>query len=347
MGATVVGAPPDMSAELKNYPECDTEVKKIAAEIWGNLDGKNRTERKLGKGRIIWGKTPKEILLADGVAPDFSFTGQTENADQFDYIHRKSGNTEIYFVINRTNQHQTRNFTFRVAGKQPEIWDAVSGKSITAKSFEQANGGTTLPLEMDAFSSYFVVFRKPVAVNAKGASEKNFPQFAEFEKLEGSWSAAFDPQWGGPAKTQFPELISWTKRPEDGIKYYSGTATYTKSFDLKNNTDKKMHKPKRLFLDLGNVKDVAEVRLNGKRLGVLWCAPWRVEITGAVKPTGNVLQVDVVNLWANRVVHDLSLPVDKRLTKTHEVFRFDMLNVNTPLLESGLLGPVKVYAAKD
>ncbi|TSJ40492.1 glycosyl hydrolase [Mucilaginibacter corticis] len=347
MGATVVGAPPGMSAELKNYPECDTEVKKIAAEIWGNLDGKTRTERKLGKGRIIWGKTPKEILLADGVSPDFSFTGQTENSDQFDYIHRTSGNAEIYFVINRTNQHQTRSFTFRVSGKQPEIWDAVSGKSITAKSFEQTNGATTLPLEMDAFSSYFVVFRKPIAVNAKGASEKNFPQLAEFEKLEGSWTAAFDSQWGGPAKAQFPELISWTKRPEDGIKYYSGTATYTKSFDLKNNADKKMRKSKRLFLDLGDVKDVAEVRLNGKKLGVLWCAPWRVEITGAVKPTGNILQVDVINLWANRVVHDLSLPVDKRLTKTHEVFRFDMLNVNTPLLESGLLGPVKVYTAKD
>jgi len=347
MGATVVGAPPDMSAELKNYPECDAEVKKIAAEIWGDLDGKTRTERRLGKGRIIWGKTPKEILLADGVVPDFSFTGQTENPDQFDYIHRKSGETEIYFVINRTNQRQTRDFTFRVAGKQPEIWDAVTGKSVMATSFGQANGSTTLSLELDAFSSYFVVFRKPIAMEAKGQAERNFPKLAAFEKLEGPWNTAFDPQWGGPAKAQFPELISWTKRPEDGIKYYSGTATYTKTFDLSKGANGKIHKPKRLFLDLGDVKDVAEVRLNGKKLGVLWCAPWRVEITGAVKPTGNILQVDVVNLWANRVVHDLSLPVDKRLTKTHEVFRFDMLNVNTPLLESGLLGPVKVYAATD
>lgn len=342
-GATVIGSPPDISAELKNYPECDSEVKKIAAEIWGDLDGKTRTERRLGKGRIIWGKTPREILLADGITPDFSFTGQAENTGQFDYIHRKNGETEIYFVINRTNQHQMRDFTFRVAGKQPEIWDAVTGKSIIARSFDQTNGCTTLPLELDAFSSYFVVFRKPIAMDVKGKAARNFFKLEELEKLEGPWNIIFDPRWGGPAKALFPELISWTKRPENGIKYYSGTATYTKTFDLKKYTNEKVHKPQRVFLDLGDVKDVAEVRLNGKKLGVLWCAPWRVEITDAVKPVANILQIDVINLWANRVVYDLSLPVDKRLTKTHEVFRFDMLNVNTPLLESGLLGPVKVY----
>jgi hypothetical protein len=342
MGATVVGPPPVISAELKNYPECDVEVRKIAAEIWGDLDGKIRTQRRLGKGRIIWGKTPREILFADGVTPDFTFTGQAEHSDQFDYIHRKNGETDIYFVINRTNQDETRDFTFRVGGKQPEIWDALTGKMIIAKAYHQENGSTTLPIQLSSFGSYFVVFRKAIATNGKGEAARNSPQLAEAVKLDGSWTTSFDPAWGGPAKTTFPELISWTKRPEEGIKFYSGKATYTKTFDL----DKK-NKPKRLFLDLGNVKDVAVISLNGKKLGILWCAPWRVEITNAVKPTGNVLQVDVINLWANRVVHDLSLPKEKRLTKTHEVFRFDMLNVNTPLLESGLLGPVKLFSATD
>ncbi|WP_205411373.1 glycosyl hydrolase [Mucilaginibacter pineti] len=350
MGATVVGPPPVRSAELKNYPECDEQVKKIAAEIWGELDGKTRTERRLGKGRVIWGKTPREILLADGVAPDFSFTGQTEQSDQFDYIHRTNGETEIYFVTNRTNQHEKRDFTFRVAGKQPEIWDAVTGKMVMAKAYSQTNARTTLSLELDEFSSYFIVFRKPIKTDAQGDAERNFPKLTEIKKLEGTWNTTFDPNWGGPANAKFSELISWTQRPEEGIKYYSGTATYTKSFDLNKTANRKNKgkiKPERLFLDLGNVKNVAEVRLNGKKLGILWCAPWRVEITGAAKQTGNVLQVDVINLWANRVVHDLSLPKEKRITKTHDVFRFDMLNVNTPLLESGLLGPVKVYAATN
>jgi hypothetical protein len=347
MGATVVGPPPVMSAELKNYPECDVQVQKIAAEIWGDLDGKVRTERQLGKGRVIWGKTPREILVADGIDQDFSFTGQIEKPEEFDYIHRRGAETDIYFVINRTNQRQMRNFTFRVAGKQPEIWDPITGKSVMAESFFQAIGHTTLSLELDAFSSYFVVFRKPVAMDAKGKSARNFPKLAEIKELEGPWITTFDPKWGGPAKEQFPKLISWTKRPEEGIKYYSGTATYTKTFDLSSSSagQKRKHSPERLFLDLGDVKDVAEIRLNGKKLGILWCAPWRVEITGVVKPTGNILQVDVINLWANRVVRDLALPKEKKITNTHDVFRFDMLNVNTPLLESGLLGPVIVYSA--
>lgn len=345
MGATVVGPPPERSAELKNYPQCDEEVRKIAAEIWGDLDGKTRTERRFGKGRIIWGKTPREILRADGIVPDFSFTGQAENAEQFDYIHRTSGGAEIYFVTNRTNQLQLREFTFRVAGKQPEIWDAVSGKILAATAWRQAGGLTTLPLELDKFGSCFVVFRKPTDLDAKGIAKSNFPELKEIRRLGGPWKTTFDPKWGGPAKAEFAELISWTKRPEEGIKYYSGAATYTKTFDLAKVKDKQ--KPGRVFLDLGEVKNVAVVRLNGRKLGVLWCAPWRVEITGAVKATGNVLQVEVINLWANRVVRDLALPKEKKITKTHDAFRFDMLNVNTPLLESGLLGPVKVYGARE
>lgn len=346
MGATVVGSPPDMSAELKNYPECDIQVRKIAAEIWGDLDGKSRTERHLGKGRVIWGKTPGEILLADGVAPDFTFTGQTENPEQFDYIHRTSGETEIYFVINRTNQQEIRDFTFRVAGKQPEIWNAVTGTTRMAKAYQQAGSCTTLSLELDAFSSYFVVFRKPIAIDTRGLAKRNFPELTELCKLDGPWHTVFDPKWGGPAKAEFPELVSWTKRSEEGIKYYSGTATYTKAFDLSKYTVENV-KGQRLFLDLGEVKDVAEVRLNGKKLGVLWCAPWRVEITEAVKQKGNILEIDVIDLWANRVVGDLNLPKEKRFTQTHDVFRFDMLRGSTPLLESGLLGPVKIYSATD
>jgi hypothetical protein len=350
LGATVVGSPPEISAELKNYPMCDEQVRKIAAEIWGDLDGKTRTERRLGKGRIIWGKTPREILLSDGVVPDFTFFGQAERPEQFDYIHRTNGGTEIYFVINRTNRHEVGDFTFRITGKQPEIWNPVTGETYLAHSYHQENLCTTMSLELDAFSSYFIVFRKPIANDAKGEAERNFPELVEMCELNGSWNTSFDPEWGGPATAVFPELTSWTKRPEEGIMHYSGKATYKKTFDLSLEADgnkKALQKTGRLFLDLGEIKNVAEVRLNGKKLGILWCAPWRVEITEAVKPKNNVLEVDVVNLWANRVIGDLNLPGEKRFTKTHDAFRFDMLRGNTPLLESGLLGPVKVYLAAE
>jgi len=342
-GATVVGPPPEKAVGLKNYPERDKQLRNIALEIWGDLDGKIRTERKLGKGRVIWGKTPREILLADGVTPDFTFTGQAESPEQFDYIHRKQGDTDIYFVINRTNQPEMRDFTFRVTGKQPEIWNVVTGEISKANSSIQANGSTTINLQLDRFESYFIVFRKPAPVDAGKSQKTNFPKLKELTELSGPWKISFDPKWGGPDTVTFPKLVSWTDRPEDGIKYYSGTANYKKTFDLTLETAK----TGRLFLDLGELKDVAEVRMNGKALGILWCAPWCVEITEAVKPTGNLLEVDVINLWANRVIGDLGLPVKNRFTTTHDGFRFDFLAKKTPLLKSGLFGPVKIYLATD
>jgi hypothetical protein len=335
----VIGAPPKYAATLKNWPGCDQQVLKIAAEIWGDLDGKTRTERKFGKGRIVWGKTPREVLLADGVQPDFTFTGQANQPETFDYIHRTSGDTEIYYVINRTNRSESNEFTFRVSGKQPEIFDPVTGETRLANAFRQAGGCTTLPLELDRFGSVFIVFRKAIATDLAGKSQNNSPRLTELNKLDGPWNVSFDPTWGGPAKAEFTTLESWTLRIEEGIRFYSGKATYRKTFDL--NPDAK---PERIFLDLGNVRNVAEVRLNGQKLGILWCAPWRVEITGVEKPTGNQLEIDVINLWANRVVGDLSLPKEKRYTVTHDAFRFDMLKANTPLLESGLLGPVRIMA---
>jgi hypothetical protein len=336
-GATVVGPPPEEAAGLKNWPECDEQVRKIAAEVWGDLDGKSRTERRFGKGRVIWGKTPREILREDGVPPDFSFTGQDTLPEQFDYIHRTSGDVEIYFMINRTNLPQTRDFSFRISGRQPRIWDPVTGEIRQATAFRQADGCTSLPLEFDSFGSYFIVFQESVSNVAAGKSSVNFPVLTGLTELTGSWNVAFDPLWGGPAQAEFPRLVSWTDRPEEGIRFYSGKATYSKTFDLNLQQN-----AGRVYLDLGNVKNVADVRLNGKELGILWCAPWRVEITGAVMPSGNHLEIDVINVWANRVAGDLNLPKEKRFTTTHDAFRFDMLKADTPLLMSGLLGPVKI-----
>lgn len=340
-GATIIGAPPDKASGLKDYPNSDAEVQRIAAELWSDLDGTNRTERSFGKGRVIWGKTPRQVLLADSVKPDCTYVGQLEHPDDFDYIHRTSTDAEIYYVINRKNQSATQNFTFRVTGRQPEIFDPVGGGTRPADAFRQADGCTTLPLEFDRFGSYFVVFRKPIAKETAGKAESNFPKLTPVQNLTVPWNVAFDPAWGGPTNAEFSELVSWTQRPEAGIKFYSGTATYRKIFGLSEGS---IGKDQRLFLDLGNVKEVAEVRLNGEKLGILWCAPWRVDITKAVKATGNVLEIDVINLWANRVIGDLGQPKENRFTKTHDAFRFDMLTKKTTLIDSGLLGPVTLQA---
>jgi len=347
-GATIVGPPPEYSAGLKNYPDCDLQIRKIASQLWGNLDGKNLTVRRLGKGRVIWGKTPREILLEDGVEPDFSFEGQTLQPEKFDYIHRTDRKTEIYFIANRTNKTETTDFSFRVNAKQPEIWNPVTGKIHKATNFRQANGSTTLSLELDRFGSCFMVFRDPVSKNKTNKPRQNFATFKLVAVMDSSWQVTFDPDWGGPAQVEFPKLANWINQADDGIKYYSGKATYRKTFDLIDQTYlslKPGEKGERLFLDLGNVKNVAEVRLNGRNLGILWCAPWQVDITEAIREKGNMLEIDVINLWANRVIGDLKLSKENRFTKTHDAFRFGMLKSDTPLIDSGLLGPVRILTS--
>jgi hypothetical protein len=304
------------------------------------------------QGDDVW--TPVRVVGAYGTEP-WGDIGAFSPA--LDFVHRVVGETDLYFVANRADHREVQDCTFRVDGKQPELWDPVNGDVRAATAFKPARGSITLPLEFEPHGSIFLVFRKPIAADAGGQAERNFPALSVVQDLGGPWTVRFDPQWGGPASVEFPELISWTKRPEEGIKYYSGKATYQKTFDLparaalgaqeSPEADSRTHEPgarhvARLYLDLGSVQHVAEVRLNGKKVGVLWTAPWRVEITNAARSSANVLEVDVINLWANRVIGDLNLPKDKRIATTHDTFRFDMLTQTTALLDSGLLGPVTV-----
>ena len=354
-GATVVGPKPQKAVGLRDYPKCDEEVKKLADDIWGDCDGKTHTKHDYGQGRVFWGKPIDEVLRLHGGKPDFKYfvAGEPNDANTLDFIHRVAGDTDVYFVSNRRNQPVEAECDFLATDRQPEIWDPVSGTIRKVVAFRQHQpdhyGGTpgdhtSLPLEFAPFESYFVVFRKPIARDAIGRAKSNFPKLSSVQDLSGPWTVQFDPRWGGPVSVEFPELVSWTKRPEEGIKFYSGKAIYRKQFDLDAKAQAAIAKKTRLFLDLGALKHVAEVRLNGRKLGVLWTAPWCVEITAAVRPAGNVLEIDVVNLWVNRVVGDLNLPKEKRITETHDVFRFGMVRPTTPLLDSGLFGPVTLRA---
>jgi hypothetical protein len=183
--------------------------------------------------------------------------------------------------------------------------------------------------------------------------------------LNGPWAVSFDPKWGGPEKIAFDKLEDWSLRPEAGIRYYSGIATYRQFFDLP--AEKGNGKP-HLWLDLGVVKDIARVRLNGHNLGVVWCAPWRVDISAAVKASGNALEIEVANLWPNRLIGDEQEPPDSEYAKGGNLARWpDWLlkgeprpskgrytfttwkhfTKDSPLLPSGLLGPVTIRAERE
>lgn len=225
-------------------------------------------------------------------------------------------------------------------------------------------------MTFEPHQSSFIVFRSAAAgarpEGKAGRRDANFLTTAETGKLLGPWDVSFDPKWGGPEKITFDELDDWSRRAENGIKYYSGQATYRKTFDMPGAHDSG-RSARRAWLDLGAVRNIARVRLNGKDLGVVWCAPWRVEITGIAKREGNRLEITVANLWPNRLIGDEQLPADcdygpggslarwpEWLAKgnprpspgRYTFTTWKHFDKNSPLLPSGLLGPVTIRSER-
>ncbi|BDI29491.1 hypothetical protein CCAX7_15420 [Capsulimonas corticalis] len=267
-----------------------------------------------------------------GIAPDFS------SGKPIRYIHRHLPDGELYFIANKSGQAITTRGVFRVAGLQPEWWDALSGSSRRLGEYSAAHGLTTIPIRLGPFESGFVLFRKPTMGTAMSA--ENFPQYRTLMTLIKPWSVAFDPQWGGPAHIDFARLDDWSKRPETDIQHYSGKAIYTTTFDAPRTA----LQASSAALSLGDVKNLAAVRLNGRDLGIVWCAPWRVSIpAGVLKPAGNTLEVTVANLWVNRLIGDSGKPEAQRLTSV----TYNNYHPDSPLEPSGLLGPVTLQSIKQ
>jgi hypothetical protein len=334
-GAAVYGEKPVKTVSLENYPDCDDEFKMIADQVWG-LAPDSSGRNVFGKGMVVWSKDVRQVLMDMGTEPDF-VVNNSGSGDWFDYIHYKINDADVYFISNQAKQHKERNCTFRISGRQPELWNPLTGQIRDAGAFSQADGKTEVPLQFSPYGSWFVVFRRPIPLDRQGSEQTNFPTLETVYSIEGPWQVHFDPVWGGPEDVQFDELISWTESSDSGIKYYSGKGTYTKTFDYKE----LMNRGKRFWLDLGDVKDtgIASVHLNGSDLGVVWTKPFRVEITGSLKTGRNEIVVEVINSWRNRLVGDRSLPKDERLTQTNIRTR-----TGWQLLESGLLGPVRILS---
>jgi hypothetical protein len=362
-GATVIGPKPARGETLENAASTDVQVKKLADELWNPgapASSRHDDREHAGKmpalpGRVITGKTAREVLLADGVWPDCAAERRAPSRPEsptepqlagtvpgapldIDFIHRTAGGAEIYFVASRTNHAVSATVAFRVTGKTPELWNAVTGERKHAAAYEEKDGRTFVPLDFGPCGSWFVVFREPASAHP-AAAKSNSPELKPLQEISGAWTVHFDPKWGGPETAQFDSLVSWPTRPEPGIKFYSGTATYEKNFNLPPSAIG--HRPSAILLDLGDVREIAEVKVNGKACGIVWCPPWRVEVTDAVKPGENQLQVEVVNFWPNRIIGDASLPEAQRLTRTN----IRKLTAKTSLEEAGLLGPVKLLSA--
>jgi len=499
-GACVVGPRPTRSPSLSDYPDCDAQVRRIGDEVWGDCDGKAVSVHAFGKGRVVWGQPLGDVLSGMGVGPDFTCTA--EPGAELLYIHRTAGDADIYFVSNQTPASQAVTCSFRVAGKQPELWRPDTGAIEQAAVFTEAGGRTAVPIVLEPSGSVFVVLRERigqadhfVALRRNGASALDLqvepgprlelrravygvlndpaqqvdvteqlrarirdgvliaradnqiagdPAFMVVKQLrvdyalegqertaivgehgtlvlpeeaaarrpaaelhvgadgrtvltawrggsyeavtgsgraaralipdparplpvEGPWSLSFPPDLGAPPHVTLEQLVSWPQHQDEGVRYFSGTAAYAKTLTVPASL---LERDRRVWLDLGRVKNLAHVQLNGADLGVLWKAPFAVDVTDALRPGPNELTVRVTNLWPNRLIGDEQLPDDgqwvpfgdqgMRLAawpqwvaghaprpRTGRVAftTWKLWTKDDKLLESGLLGPVTLRQA--
>ena len=434
-GATVVGPPPTASPSLADYPHCDNEVQRIAAEVWGDCDGESISESHYGKGKVVWGKPLVDVLGALDTPPDFTCKNVAVN-EQIRYIHRHDHGADIYFVASAFPEAKRFQCTFRVKSKKPELWWPDTGRIESVAVYEQAGNTTVMPLALDPYGSVFVVFRhdeteqpervisiRRDGVEISGVAPRPIPSIQlqheaalvtvrpeatyylevsqqgkyDFKtsqgrmlsvdvaalpdpfEIKGPWELDFPKGWKAPDRVTLERLISWTDHPDPGVKYFSGTATYHRQFELPAGfaaREREHDRDRDFYLDLGRVEVIAAAKLNGHDLGILWKPPFRVDVTEALKAGANELVVNVVNLWPNRLIGDDMLPPDcdwipnyqpgnpvppthgwvlkkwpqwlldgKPSPTGHVTFAaWKLWSKDDPLMESGLLGPVRIVA---
>ncbi|NEW81997.1 MAG: glycosyl hydrolase [Mariniphaga sp.] len=365
-GAVIVGNPPLKSPSLVNYPECDQQVASKAILMWGNsLPPNEVSEIQFEKGKIYWGgtlsniKLPElypnynataEILKKMGVQQDFESTGLIR------YTHRSMENREIYFVSNKTNERIKSICSFRVGEGTPELWDPLSGETRSLSEFAIENYKMNIPLQFDQYQSFFIVIDKNQKPNPTANTKvKNFSEPRVLMVINNPWNVSFDPKWGGPKNTVFNKLEDWTYNKNEGIKYYSGIATYRNNINLPKKTVSDRNAD--LFLDLGEVCNLARVRINGKDMGIIWTPPYQLNISDAIHPGNNLVEIEVANLWPNRLIGDEQFPDDgikdnkwpewvlKNQPRTSGRYTFTTARFykkDSPLLKSGLIGPVRL-----
>jgi len=333
-GAVVLGPAPKYSPSMQNYPECDQQVQKMAAELWGKVDGVNVKSAKAGKGMILSGMEMQEAFDLIGVVPDCKFAKE----DPTLFIHRTMPDGDFYFISNQTDQTITINPEFRITGKSPELWSSVYATERDLPAFNLNEKTTLVPLKLEAFESQFIVFRKNAGKSGLTDVLTNFPEMKILADLCSNWTVTFDQSKRGPAKpVNFETLSDWTLSENDSIKFYSGTAVYKTSVELTEIPSGK------IMLNLGKLTSIAKVKVNGKDVGGVWTAPYHLDISSAMKSGNNEIEISVVNNWMNRLIGDQKIPEAERPTWSPII----PYKADSPLQPSGLFGPVSISEVKE
>lgn len=342
--------------------------------VWGTHFDRTQTWWEPAKAMVKYWQRCQALLQWGKIAPSEKnpeiITG--DSSLRILHIHRKLGKTEVFFIANTTHSSGNAECIFSVTGMHPELWDPVIGTMRDLPEFEDSGTAVSVPLRFEDAQSFFIVFRKKSSGKMPG-KQVNFTPMNDLASIYGPWKVTFDPEWGGPEEpVVFEKPEDWINRPEPGIKYYSGTATYMTEFDLPGNGS--IDKKSDLFIDLGTVRDIAKVKINGRDLGVIWTAPWNVKVPREIlNEKGNILEVEITNTWVNRLVGDEQEPPDAEWAPAHygpetgtylkefpdwfvrnlprpskDRYCFTTWNYfrkDSPLASSGLLGPVTLKIA--
>ncbi len=323
-GLILVGRRPEGSPSLADD---GAAFDALADELFGK-SGEGGI-RAVGRGHVVTGGSLADGLAAFGIKPDFTYT-KSDDAKMLLALHRHLKDGELYFVSNRKERPEEVVASFRVSGLLPELWNAGTG-AISSVSYRMTGKRTDVPLSLKANEAVFVVFHKLTKMPFQTIAR---PVENTLTTLSGGWQVAFPPNLGAPASASLPALRSWSENANDGVKYFSGQATYSKSFDLTA-----LSKGKHLWLDLGDVHELADITLNGKHLGTLWNPPFQIDMSGAVRRGRNRLEICVTNLWVNRLIGDAQPGVGVKYTFT----TIPTYKPDAPLRVSGLLGPVRIF----
>jgi hypothetical protein len=392
-GATVIGNKPEGTYGLRDVPQ-QRQLLELADHIWGTESPSGPHHRKYGRGRLVVGKSERDVLRDLAIPPDLRV--RPAEAESFiDFIHRRGTGADIYFIRNTQDRETNVELEFRVGPSRPELWDSANATMIAPALYEETETGIRLPLQLPAHGSRFVVLfdrdrGEPHITSVmsetgerytrRDLADSGFEAYfdsggdlrvhadkpgryrlrlsdgkiqevtitadcAPFE-MDGSWEVRFPFGWKVPTRQVFDSLVSWTESEDAATRSFSGTAIYAKQFDVDRAS---IPDDGRVVLDLGEVREIARVYLNGKEVGISSFAPHQLDVTDLIRSGDNSLVVEVANTWLNRLIADDSLPENERLTHTN-LTRGPALGMRWRDAEpkpSGLLGPVRLVYQHD
>ena len=408
-GAIVVGNGFIGSPGLNGHNAINEEVRVISERLFGSFGAKDaisKNVRHVGKGKVYCNHSAQEALDLENISKDVEVLNSEK---EIAWIHRMDDNEHYYFISNSSSINKSIQINFRICGMLPEIWNPVTGQMANAVVWETNNNQTTVTLTMEGNGSRFVVFRnksnrltgavKSLTMNDESLSVNDYIALGnrlilnqkgvykltlqdgqvltkkqkiepETMLLNDDWIVRFQENRGAPSSAHFEKLVSWPLHPDSGIKFFSGTAHYKKTFKL---SSKQVKSNKRILIDLGEVKNVATITVNKKEVAVIWNPPFSADITDYCNTGENILEIAVTNLWPNRMIGDKTQPDDcvwgsvRSFSPSNEIGRnlqvipdwvlnkterpsknritfctVDFFKIDTPLLPSGLIGPVQI-----